>query len=95
MAFHLVFDLRLNFRIQLSHLVEHGDEETTGIGIIFQGDERALAACDQVVELPEMNLLCAPLAQMIMAQMFAYYTALDLGRNIDKPRNLAKSVTVG
>ena len=67
----------------------------TVIGIIFQGDERALAACDQVVELPEMNLLCAPLAQMIMAQMFAYYAALDLGRNIDKPRNLAKSVTVG
>ncbi|MEE2599186.1 MAG: glutamine--fructose-6-phosphate transaminase (isomerizing), partial [SAR324 cluster bacterium] len=67
----------------------------TVIGIIFQGDERALAACDQVVELPEMNLLCAPLAQMIMAQMFAYFTALDLGRNIDKPRNLAKSVTVG
>jgi len=27
--------------------------------------------------------------------MFAYYTALDLKRNIDKPRNLAKSVTVG
>ena len=67
----------------------------TVIGIIFQGDERALAACDQVVELPEMNLLCAPLAQMIMAQMFAYYAALELGRNIDKPRNLAKSVTVG
>ena len=67
----------------------------TVIGIIFQGDERALAACDQVVELPEMNLLCAPLAQMIMAQMFAYYAALDLGLNIDKPRNLAKSVTVG
>ena len=67
----------------------------TVIGIIFQGDERALAACDQVVELPEMNMLCAPLAQMIMAQMFAYYAALDLGRNIDKPRNLAKSVTVG
>ena len=67
----------------------------TVIGIIFQGDERALAACDQVVELPEINLLCAPLAQMIMAQMFAYYAALDLGRNIDKPRNLAKSVTVG
>ena len=67
----------------------------TVIGIIFQGDERALAACDEVVELPEMNLLCAPLAQMIMAQMFAYYAALDLGRNIDKPRNLAKSVTVG
>jgi len=45
--------------------------------------------------LPQMSALCAPLAQMIMAQMFAYYAALDLGRNIDKPRNLAKSVTVG
>jgi glucosamine--fructose-6-phosphate aminotransferase (isomerizing) len=67
----------------------------TVIGIMFQGDERALAVCDQAVQLPQMSALCAPLAQMIMAQMFAYYAALDLGRNIDKPRNLAKSVTVG
>ena len=67
----------------------------TVIGIIFQGDERALAVCDQAVQLPQMSPLCAPLAQMIMAQMFSYYAALDLGRNIDKPRNLAKSVTVG
>jgi glucosamine--fructose-6-phosphate aminotransferase (isomerizing) len=67
----------------------------TVIGIMFQGDKRALAACDQAVQLPQMSALCAPLAQMIMAQMFAYYAALDLGRNIDKPRNLAKSVTVG
>ena len=67
----------------------------TVIGIMFQGDERVLAVCDQAVQLPQMSALCAPLAQMIMAQMFAYYAALDLGRNIDKPRNLAKSVTVG
>ena len=67
----------------------------TVIGIMFQGDERALAVCDQAVQLPQMSALCAPLAQMIMAQMFAYYAALELGRNIDKPRNLAKSVTVG
>jgi glucosamine--fructose-6-phosphate aminotransferase (isomerizing) len=33
--------------------------------------------------------------QMIVGQMFSYYVALELGRNIDKPRNLAKSVTVG
>jgi glucosamine--fructose-6-phosphate aminotransferase (isomerizing) len=67
----------------------------TVIGIMFQGDERALAVCDQAVQLPQLSPLCAPLAQMIMAQMFSYYAALDLGRNIDKPRNLAKSVTVG
>ena len=67
----------------------------TVIGIMFQGDERALAVCDQAVQLPQLSPLCAPLAQMIMSQMFSYYAALDLGRNIDKPRNLAKSVTVG
>jgi len=67
----------------------------TVIGIMFQGDERAKALTDQAVLLPQMSPLCAPMAQMIMAQMFAYYAALDLGRNIDKPRNLAKSVTVG
>ena len=67
----------------------------TVIGIMFQGDERAQSVTDQAVLLPQMSALCAPMAQMIMAQMFAYYAALDLGRNIDKPRNLAKSVTVG
>jgi len=67
----------------------------TVIGIMFQGDERAQSLTDQAVLLPQMSALCAPMAQMIMAQMFAYYAALDLGRNIDKPRNLAKSVTVG
>ena len=67
----------------------------TVIGIMFQGDKHAQSVTDQAVLLPQMSAICAPMAQMIMAQMFAYYAALDLGRNIDKPRNLAKSVTVG
>jgi len=67
----------------------------TVIGIMFQGDDRAHSVTNQAILLPKMSALCAPMAQMIMAQMFAYYAALDLGRNIDKPRNLAKSVTVG
>jgi len=65
------------------------------IGIMFQGDHRALELTNEAIQLPEISELCAPMAQMIMAQMFSYYSALDLGRNIDKPRNLAKSVTVG
>ena len=67
----------------------------TVIAFTFEGDDKALSVCDKAVQLPYMSPLCAPLSQMIMAQMFAYYSALDLGRNIDKPRNLAKSVTVG
>ena len=67
----------------------------TVIAIIFQGDELAQKLASQSINLPAVNTLIAPLLQMIIAQMFAYYAALDLGRNIDKPRNLAKSVTVG
>ena len=67
----------------------------TVIAIIFQGDELAQKLALQSINLPVVSSLFAPLLQMIIAQMFAYYAALDLGRNIDKPRNLAKSVTVG
>ena len=67
----------------------------TVIAIIFQGDELAQKLALQSIKLPVVSSLFAPFLQMIIAQMFAYYTALDLGRNIDKPRNLAKSVTVG
>ncbi len=65
------------------------------IAIIFQGDELAKNLAFQSIKLPIVSSLFAPFLQMIIAQMFAYYAALDLGRNIDKPRNLAKSVTVG
>ena len=67
----------------------------TVIAIIFQGDELAQKLAFKSINLPVVSSLFAPLLQMIIAQMFAYYAALDLGRNIDKPRNLAKSVTVG
>ncbi len=47
------------------------------------------------MELPEVPPSVAPFVQLIFAQLFSYFTALKLGRAIDKPRNLAKSVTVG
>ena len=65
------------------------------ISINFEDDTQAMQLSDEALELPEVPEICAPMIQMIMAQMFSYYAALDLGRSIDKPRNLAKSVTVG
>ncbi len=67
----------------------------TVIAIVFQGDELAQKLAFRSIKLPFVSSLFAPFLQMIISQMFAYYAALDLGRNIDKPRNLAKSVTVG
>jgi len=44
--------------------------------------------------VPATPALVTPLVHLTAGQMLAYYTALALGRNIDKPRALAKSVTV-
>jgi glucosamine--fructose-6-phosphate aminotransferase (isomerizing) len=49
---------------------------------------------DDVIEIPETYDQFLPLLEAIVVQLFAYYTALELGHDIDKPRNLAKSVTV-
>lgn len=66
----------------------------TVFGFMFDGDKKSEKLLDRMIRLPEVHFLVAPLLELIMAQLFSYYVALDLGRNIDKPRNLAKSVTV-
>ena len=49
---------------------------------------------DHVLEVPETHPRTAAVLSSVQLQLFAYHTAADLGRSIDKPRNLAKSVTV-
>ena len=65
------------------------------IGFIFEDDEMAKNTLDQWVELPNVAEPMPPFLELIIAQLFSYFSALKLGRSIDKPRNLAKSVTVG
>jgi glucosamine--fructose-6-phosphate aminotransferase (isomerizing) len=64
------------------------------IGVHHQKDESLRPSLDDEIALPETPALVAPLVQLTAGQMLAYHTALTLGRNIDKPRALAKSVTV-
>ena len=61
--------------------------------IAFSFDE-ALGGFDEEVRLPKISLWVAPLLHLLAGQLLAYQTALVLGRNIDRPRSLAKSVTV-
>jgi glucosamine--fructose-6-phosphate aminotransferase (isomerizing) len=64
------------------------------IGIHHQKDESLQPSLDNEIVVPEVPALVSPLVQLTAGQMLAYHTALVLGRNIDKPRALAKSVTV-
>ncbi|NLB89209.1 MAG: glutamine--fructose-6-phosphate transaminase (isomerizing) [Syntrophomonadaceae bacterium] len=50
--------------------------------------------CNEQILLPDINPLLAPLISIVPLQMFAYYMAVFKGTDVDKPRNLAKSVTV-
>jgi glutamine---fructose-6-phosphate transaminase (isomerizing) len=62
--------------------------------ICIGSDEQALAIADERVEVPESSEWLAPLLNVIPLQLVAYHMALLKGCDIDKPRNLAKSVTV-
>ena len=56
--------------------------------------EHPSANPDHIINLPDCGELCAPSLTVVPLQLFAYYVALLKGCDIDKPRNLAKSVTV-
>ena len=58
------------------------------------GDTEAVALADDVIYVPETMELLEPLVNTIPLQLFAYHMAVHLGRDVDRPRNLAKSVTV-
>lgn len=65
------------------------------IAVTSQETQMDGAVFDDVIRLPEIkNELLTPLLYAVPLQLFAYYTALFLGREVDQPRNLAKSVTV-
>ena len=64
------------------------------IAIGTEGDEAIKKVCDEFIGLPEAAWGTQPILSVIPLQLLAYGCAKALGRNIDKPRNLAKSVTV-
>ncbi len=64
------------------------------IMLATDGDHRAEKLADDVLWLPRCDEELAPLAAAITLQLFAYYFGAGLGLDVDKPRNLAKSVTV-
>ncbi|RFS14044.1 glutamine--fructose-6-phosphate transaminase (isomerizing) [Emticicia sp. C21] len=64
------------------------------IAIVTEGDTLIPKMVDFVVEVPITNDLLLPLLTSIPLQLISYYIAVLRGRNVDQPRNLAKSVTV-
>lgn len=64
------------------------------IAIVTEGDTLIPSMVDFVIEVPNTHEILTPLVSVIPLQLLSYYIAVMRGRNVDQPRNLAKSVTV-
>ncbi len=64
------------------------------IGIVTEGDATVKELADHVIEIPETEEFLTPLLTTIPLQLLSYHIAVMLDKNVDQPRNLAKSVTV-
>lgn len=64
------------------------------IAVATEGNERISELCDDVIYIPPTVGALQPILQAIVAQLFSYHIAMSKGYDVDRPRNLAKSVTV-
>jgi glucosamine--fructose-6-phosphate aminotransferase (isomerizing) len=78
----------------LSNLMESKAREAPIFVVANHGDEEAKAVADRVFWVPKVNELLSPIVNVIPLQLLAYHVADIEGKDVDQPRNLAKTVTV-
>lgn len=64
------------------------------ISVITEGDEHSIELSDDIMIVPPADEIIAPMLSVVPLQLLAYYIGIAKGCDVDKPRNLAKSVTV-
>ncbi|SNV57809.1 glutamine--fructose-6-phosphate transaminase (isomerizing) [Veillonella rodentium] len=78
----------------ISNIREVKAREAIVIGIGMKGDDELSKHVDHTIYVPRANKFIAPILAVVPLQLLAYYAAITRGADVDKPRNLAKSVTV-
>ncbi|WP_339064247.1 glutamine--fructose-6-phosphate transaminase (isomerizing) [Tepidibacillus marianensis] len=79
----------------VSNIKEVNARDAYILGIALEGDEEELSkSVNEVISVPRTLPLLTPALSIISLQLLAYYASLVRGNDVDKPRNLAKSVTV-
>jgi glucosamine--fructose-6-phosphate aminotransferase (isomerizing) len=82
------------YGVMLSNIKEMKARGAPIIAIGCEGDMELSDIVDCLIPIPKTNLFAQVLTTLEVLQLLAYYTAVALGRDVDRPRNLAKSVTV-
>ncbi len=78
----------------LSNIVEVKARGAKVLALAVKGNKTIVSQADDVIFIPRVETLFSPAVAVVPLQLLAYYTAREKGCDIDKPRNLAKSVTV-
>ena len=78
----------------LSNMQEIKARKGKVVAIVTEGDEAMSKIADHVIEIPNTDPLLTPMLTCIPLQLLSYKIAVNLEKDVDKPRNLAKSVTV-
>jgi glutamine---fructose-6-phosphate transaminase (isomerizing) len=82
------------FDKMVSNIIEVKARGAHVLGLAQDGDAELTKSVDEVFTIPQTLPLFTPVVAVIPLQLLAYYTSVARGLNVDKPRNLAKSVTV-
>ena len=78
----------------LSNIQEIKARKGRVIALVTRGDDKISKIADEVIELPDVQECLEPLVATIPLQLLSYHVAVCKGKDVDQPRNLAKSVTV-
>lgn len=78
----------------LSNLAEVKARGASVVAVATDDDDTIAAVADYVLRVPATEPMFTPMVDIVPLQLFAYSMARGLGRNVDRPRNLAKTVTV-
>ena len=78
----------------MSNIVEVKARGAQVLALAIKGNRAVLVQADDVIYIPDLDPLFQPVVEIIPLQLLAYYVAKENGCDIDKPKNLAKSVTV-
>ena len=82
------------FQKTISNMVEVKARGAFVMAVTIEGNKAIEKASDYVIYIPETNPYFTNSLAIIPLQLFSYYVAVGRGCDVDKPRNLAKSVTV-
>ena len=84
----------LRYEKNVANIRGFKEQRARVIAIATEGDEELRRLADHTVFVPRASELLSPILEMVPLQLFAYYVAVAKGLDVDRPRNLVKSVTL-